>query len=184
MRILLGTSAGLLLCTPLFFLGGRGGGGAIETPPHHSHDPGHDSGGTEVCATGCAALPALDRDLSADEFERLLAAYAVQPMSGESAALEALLFHGAAAGALLDTLGGELDAEREAFLRRELTRTHARLDVRITDETGVVRLHLGDTLIPLGEKQHLHPHDTNNLQTPEVSGTVHRVGLKHLWARL
>lgn len=182
MRILLGTSVGLLLSTPLLFLGGDGGG-AIETPPHLSHGLG-GPGGEEVCATGCSAVPALDKNLSADEFERLLAAFATQPMSGESGALEALLFHGPSALALLDNLGGELDAEREAFLRGELARTRASLDVRIIDETGAERLHLGETSIPLGEKQHLHPHETNDLQPPEVSGTVHRVGLEHLWARL
>jgi len=105
-------------------------------------------------------------------------------MSGASEALEALLFHGASTLSLLDNLGGDLDAEREAFLRTELAHTRAILDVRIVDEFGTERLHLGETSIPLGEKQHLHPHETTSLQPPEVSGTVHRVGLEHLWARL
>lgn len=180
MRVILGASAGLLLSTPLFFLNADAGG--ISTPPvPHPHDPGHP--GVEVCATGCSAVPALDKDLTEAKFRELIAAYRTQPMSAESEALEALLFHGEATRALLETARFELDEEREAFLRAELAITHARVDVRVIDVHGKERMHLGESRFPLGVKEHVHAHETSALQAPEVSGTVHRVGVKHLWAR-
>ena len=178
MRAFLGASAGLLLSTPLFFLNADPGNPTPGDP--HLHDPQKE---IEVCATGCSAVPALDKDLTEAKFRELIAAYATQPMSQESEALETLLFHGAATRALLDAEGFELDDEREAFLRRELAITHARVDVRVIDVHGEVRMHLGESRFPLGVKEHVHAHETSALQAPEVSGTVHRVGVKHLWAR-
>jgi len=182
MRVFLGASAGLLLSTPLFFLNAGTGGDSDELGGPHAQHP-HDPNGVEVCATGCSAVPGLDKDLTEAKFRELIAAYATQPMTEESEALEALLFHGAATRALLETATFELDAERADFLRRELAITHARVDVRVIDEHGRERMHLGETRFPLGEKQHVHAHETARLQSPEVSGTVHRVGVKHLWAR-
>ena len=70
------------------------------------------------------------------------------------------------------------------MLERELDRRHALLSVRLVDAAGKERLRLGPTRVPLGEKQHRLAEDTTDLQAPEVSGTVRRVGLHHLWTRL
>ena len=52
------------------------------------------------------------------------------------------------------------------------------------DERGVERLRLGNRRVPLGVKKHLLPADPGDLPPPEISGTVRRVGLHHLWTRL
>lgn len=147
-------------------------------------EPAAEPGPGGECATGCAAAPADTEALAPAEFRRLLAAFAAEPMSEESPALETLLFHGAESARLLAEEGpGLLDSRRLAFLERELGRTHVRLAVRVVDERGVERMRLGPRRLPWGEKQHLHPDRTTDLQPPELSGTVRRVGLHHLWTR-
>ena len=86
---------------------------------------------------------------------------------------------------MLARLGADgLDQQRLRFLRRELSRTQARLSVRIVDGEGVQRVRLGPVTMPLGIKQHLHADVCRRMQPPEISGTVYRVGQDHLWARL
>ncbi|MFT5052925.1 MAG: hypothetical protein ACI8QZ_004363 [Chlamydiales bacterium] len=140
----------------------------------------------EVCATGCAAASSGEGEMGAHEFERLLDTWAEHEGTDQGArALDTLLFHGARAMDLGARLGyGILDPERAGFLQRELGRGHALLSVRLVSPSGEERLHLGPTRIPLGEKQHLIATDTSDLQPPEVSGTLRRVGVDHLWARL
>ena len=77
-----------------------------------------------------------------------------------------------------------LDPLRHMLLEEELSRRTARLEVRFVNDADVERLRLEPTLVPLGVKQHLHPQHTLDLQPPEISGTVRRVGLRHLWTRL
>jgi hypothetical protein len=175
MRILICTGLGFLLALPHLLPGGgptavAGGGG--ET----------DRG--QVCATGCAVDSGEIGGLTAAEIEGLFEELGEGSLDGENLALETLLFHGAQIGEALDELDGVLDAESETFLRRELARQHARLDVRFVDENGSERLRLGARRIPLGEKQHLFPSRAQALTPPEISGTVRRVGLDHLWVRL
>ncbi len=147
---------------------GRGGGGAAP----------------EVCATGCAAVPAPAAELDADEFRALVARLAREPLAAGSVALETLLFHGARTRELVAELGlAGLDAERAAWLERELARTRALLRVRLVNDAGHERAVL-EARVPLDEKQHLFPELTHDLQPPEISGTVRRVGVDHLWARL
>ena len=174
MRILLGTGLSALLAAPMLW------------PVQETRRPGTTTPGqNDACATGCSAVPATIGSLDGPEIERLLSEFVGGPASEENQALETLLFHGAQVKDLWETLDrSALDAERGAFLRRELARTHARLDVRFVDDRGVERLRLGDQRVPLGIKEHLFPIDTQGFQPPEISGTVRRVGLKHLWARL
>ena len=58
----------------------------------------------------------------------------------ESAALESLLFFGSRSREFLSASGpGDLDSEREAFLLRELSRTHAWISLRVVDALAGVR---------------------------------------------
>jgi len=127
-----------------------------------------------------------DPDLSRADLERLLHTWSADPDGDEGRlALDTILFHGPRARALAWQAGfGALAPDRARFLARELERDHARLALRLVDDAGAVRLHLPPTRVPLGEKQHIVVHDAGGLQPPEVSGTVKRVGLSHLWVRL
>ena len=177
MRITLATTLGLLLATPLLFQ-------RAPAPGTHALPAASPSGG-DVCAVGCAAAPASQLLLSEAEYLDLALRYADEPLEPGSSALEALLFHGADTLGWLDSLGSAgLDEEREAFLRRELERTHVRLSVRVVGSGGIVRVRLDDALAPLGVKQHMTATRVLDLRTPEISGTVRRVGLNHLWTRL
>ena len=175
MRTLLFTSA--LASIALAFL-------ATERSTDHggAHGASTTPGG-DVCATGCAALPRSADELSEPELEQALSAFAEAPC-GPSGALETLLFYGAQTRRWLDDGRRALPSGHEAHLRTELARTHATLDVRVVDELGVERLRLGERRVPLGVKQHLAVARTRDLQPPEVSGTVRRVGVDRLWARL
>jgi hypothetical protein len=134
---------------------------------------------------GCAAAEVASSKPTEEQFESLLAQFATEPMSEQSHALEALLFHGLATQGYLDGQSAVgLDPQRLSFLRRELRRTHALVAVRVIDQAGVLRAGLEPTSIPFGVKQHLHARDTSELQPPEISLTVKRVGLHHLWTRV
>lgn len=144
-----------------------------------------DEEGQGSCVGSCSAVKDDHPDLPTHRYHELIAQFAKQPLSEKSKALETLLFHHARAQTLLADHGAPgLDEKRRALLARELKRTHAWLEARLIDEHGVVRVHLKPTRVPLGIKQHLWPKDVVAIQPTEVSGTVKRVGLYHLWTRL
>lgn len=144
---------------------------------------GH-SGSGDVCATGCAAEPQGGDGLGITQLEGWLRRYAAAPVEHPGVALETLLFYASEVRELAALQGlGELDEEHKRFLLREISRSEAILEVRFVDALGRERLRLDPTEVPLGVKQHLFPR-TEDLQVPEVSGTIKRVGLGHLWARL
>lgn len=137
------------------------------------------------CVGSCSVALDEHPDLSSTAYHDLLKRFGEQPGSGKSEALETLLFHHARTNELLLQHGtAELDPKRAALLTREAGRTHAWLDVRVIDQRGSERIRLKPTRVPLGIKQHLWPEDRVALQPVEVSGTVKRVGLDHLWTRL
>ncbi len=137
------------------------------------------------CGAGCAAVPEDTDRLAPAEIEELLEKYSRERIDAASPTLETLLFHAEEVREYLaysdDTA---LDAERGAFLDHELARTHATIELRVVDAEGVERMRLTPHDVPLGEKQHLHADETECFQPPEVSFTVRRVGLAHLWTRL
>ena len=136
------------------------------------------------CVGSCSAVSDGPSAVGAAKLRGWLQEFRGQPMSGESQALEALLFHREAARAELESAEAlALDPKRRALLERELTRDAAFLEVRVRDTSGRVRLRLAKTRVALDEKQHLAL--SNDLaQHVEYSGTVKRVGLDHLWVRL
>jgi len=117
-------------------------------------------------------------------FRQLLAQFAREPIDETSRAFETLLYYGPQAKKLLDSEGtAPLDPVRASVLRGELSRTHARIAIRVLDEHGAVRTSLPPTRVPL-DRRHVFVMETNNVQPLETSGTVKRVGLHHLWNRL
>jgi hypothetical protein len=148
--------------------------------------------GKQTCASGCASDQHPTPPLLKEEFQRLMALYAHEPMSDQSEGLETLLYYGRQSLLYLDQLGpGPLDKQREEFLRRELyvsptkiDRLHVLVELRVVDEFGVVRVWNKPAPVPL-DKRFGFEFTTNDYQRIEEStGTVKRVGLYHLWQRI
>lgn len=148
------------------------------------NDPAAHSGEFE-CAGGCETAPSMVEDgLTQEVFFALLDAVAQEPLGMASLSLETLLFHGDTTAIYLDQLGtGPLSGEQADFLRRELQRTQAKVSFRVIDDEGVIHASLTPTVVPLGEKQHVHLHTEGALGDVEAGGTVRRVGLHHVWSR-
>jgi hypothetical protein len=163
---------------------------SIPDPQHnaadHSNDgilPGPDAGGG--CQTGCSISSHPIEPLTATEYMHFVERFANGVGDERDSALETLLFHGEQSRRFMDKLGvSGLDEEQSKFLRRELSRTHARMWLRLVDENGIVRAKIDGARMPIGKKEHVAITQTDNLQPPEASGTVHRTGLHHLWTRI
>lgn len=141
--------------------------------------------GEQICASGCALSRHPTPELKADKFSELMAAYATEPMSEESPALEELLFYGIQTkGFLLDSDHPKIDQQRLTFLKRELERDQVIAEFRIIDESGKVRVGLPPTSVSLDRRYVFEPLNTQDFQPPEASGTIKRVGLNHLWQRI
>lgn len=141
--------------------------------------------GDQVCASGCALSRHPTPKLEADKFHELIRAYAREPMSDKSEALEELLFYGPQSRGYLSKLPEEaLDPQRLAFLTRELKRNQVVIEFRILDDQNQVRVGLPPTTVRLDRRYVFEPLNTHDFQPPEASGTVKRVGLNHLWQRI
>jgi hypothetical protein len=138
----------------------------------------------ERCAGGCSVAGPPTAELSATEIARYLGKVANQPLGEASLELETLLFHAGVVIPYIHDKGLEsLKPEQSRFLKRELSRTHAHIRLRVVDAEGKERMSF-DRRVAIGEKQHLHPKEAQGFATPEISFTIHRVGLQHLWSRL
>lgn len=144
-----------------------------------SEAPAVEEGGS--CLKGCAVDPVPPP--SADEIASLLEKVGVAAVGEASDAIEILLFHAEAVRSYVETKGTGLDPERDRHFRRELSRKHALVAMRIIDENGVVRARLDETRVPLGIKRHLKFDHYVRMQPLETNGTVVRVGLGHIWTR-
>ena len=141
--------------------------------------------GDQICASGCALSRHPTPELLEEKFSELITAYAKEPMSQDSPALEELLFYGIQSkGFLLDFDESKLDPQRLAFLKRELDRDEVIAEFRIIDNDGKVRVGLPPTSVNLDRRYVFEPLNTQNFQPPEASGTIKRVGLNHLWQRI
>lgn len=150
----------------------------------HDNNAFFEAHGHEVCASGCAASHHPTDELTSEHFQKLLEQYASQPMSGDSPALEELLYFGPQAKKFIEQEGfGPIDSQRATLLWDELKVTHAKISIRVVDEAGAIRTWLEPTLVPF-DRRHVFKMETNNLQPLVTSGTVKRVGLEHLWVRL
>ena len=138
-----------------------------------------------ACQAGCSIGNHPITPLTGEEYQGLLGELSNGTTEEQAAALEMLLFHGARSRELIADVGlGSLDPERAELLRRELSRTHARVWLRLVDEHGITRVSIDGARFPLGIKEHVHATVTHDLPPPEISGTVHRTGLHHLWTRI
>jgi hypothetical protein len=136
------------------------------------------------CAAGCSAAEAPTNELGAKEVARCLREIAKQPVGEASLELETLLFHAGQVIPYLQTFGQEpLESEHSHFLKRELARSHAHIQLRVVDSNGRERMTF-DRHVPIGVKQHLHSEEAEGFAPPEVGFTIQRVGLHHLWTRL
>jgi hypothetical protein len=145
--------------------------------------------GKKICASGCAQDQHPTPPLPKAEFEKLMAQFAKEPMSEDSKALQSLLFYGRQSLRYLDQLGDQqldtlLDAERAAFLRKQLECTHVYVELRMVDEHGVVRLWNKPARVPLDIRYGFDYQTTDYQEIEESTGTVKRVGLNHLWQRI
>ncbi|MCZ6602546.1 MAG: hypothetical protein O6952_06040 [Planctomycetota bacterium] len=157
--------------------------GSVPRPPGPADDQDVPSD-PQGCAAGCAAIAIPNPDLTHDEFEDLLVRLAREPLNEMSPALETLLFYGPKAARHLATHGAAaLDNARARFLEKELARQEIWVSMRVVDEKGTVRVSMAPTRIPLGERRHLRVEEATDLQPPEFTGTVRRVGLNHIWTR-
>ena len=178
-------AGGLLAWILVHGVRGEGGGEtfprdgvAAESPV----GPPHEDAPAE-CRGGCRTVRPQD-PLSPAEIRQLLGQVATQEVAAATPEVETLLFHGRQVLGYLEVHGGApLDEVRQRVLRDELARNHVTLALRVVDKTGRTRVALRDT-VPVGEKQHLHAQEVYDIHPPEVSFTVKRVGLHHLWMRI
>lgn len=165
----------------LFLFAQSDKGKKIEPPTKVIFEP-H---GENMCASGCAASRHPTPPLSDSRFEELIDSYALEPMTEDSKALEELLFFGSQTEFRLEELTSErLDKKRLEFLKSELKRSKVRMEFRIIDDEDTVRVALDPTEVPFDRRYVFEPLKTQNFQPPEASGTVKRVGLRHIWQRI
>jgi hypothetical protein len=140
--------------------------------------------GESLCASGCALSRHPTPTLEKAHFLKLLRDFADQPMSEDSPALEELLYFGPQTERMLKEQDNALDSERRRFLVKELAKELVRVEFRIVDESGKVRVSLPPTTVPFDRRFVFEPLLTDEFQPPEASGTVKRVGLNHIWQRI
>lgn len=151
-----------------------------------SHDAAasFEAHGEELCASGCAVSRHPTSILSQERFQYLLDGYASGAMDATNESLEELLFYGPQTRKLISSVGiGQLERLHARFLWEQLTFTHAKISIRVTDDQGVVRSWIDPTRVPF-DRRHVFQMDTNQVQSLVTSGTVKRVGLNHIWTRL
>lgn len=161
-----------------------------------------DQGPTDTSCRGCAVQPS--DPLTPAQLTELLQRFAASslPTPGQdydSISLDILLFHrdqlrqalgaGGAAPSATSATGPkfpELPAAHRRFLHRASAAQQVRLGLHIIDDQGRERARLVPRTVTLGEKSHLHfsAAERSDLEAFEVSGTIVRVGLYHLWSRL
>ena len=150
----------------------------------HDEDAIFEAHGEQQCASGCAVSRHPTTELSTTKFKRLIEQLALGKLDNSNQALEELIYFGTQTRKQIESDGvGELAKERAAFLWDQLTITHAKVSIRVKDETGAVRTWIEPTLVPF-DRRHVFDMKTNNVQPLVTSGTIKRVGLNHLWTRL
>ena len=137
------------------------------------------------CVAGCSIANHPIESLTESEYLDLVEKFANGTGPSGVDALETLLFHATDTRAFIEQSGTSgLAGEKKTLLERELAKTHVRLWLRLVDDDGVVRAKIDGERFPIGERTHLRVASTENLPAPEISGTVHRTGLHHLWTRM
>lgn len=150
---------------------------APEQPASRSAAP--RSAAPPACSSSCATASTSSPAATDREVRAWLAGYAKAPFRNAGPDLETLLFHATVVrDALWRGVGGALPDAHLQFLNRELAITSATVGLRVVEPDGTERTWLNRTGVPFDEKSHLHA------PSCEVSITLKRVGLHHIWARL
>ena len=145
--------------------------------------------GDEVCASGCALSRHPTGTLTTQRFNTLLNQFSAEPIDQSSKPLEELLFFGPQTEKLLNqkllnpASKTAMDSAHTNYLQRELKRTHAKISIRVIEQDGTLRCWLPPTRVPF-DRRHVFEMKTESLQPLVTSGTIKRVGLNHIWARL
>ena len=140
--------------------------------------------GDQICASGCAASRHPTKTLTQAHFEQLLVELTYEPLNQTNNALEELMYFGPQTRQMIETHGvGDLDSQRAEFLWDQLKYDRAEVSIRVLDDSGNVRTWIEPTTVPF-DRRHVFEMETNNVQPLVTSGTVKRVGLNHIWARL
>lgn len=151
-----------------------------------THDPTalFEPHGVQVCASGCAASRHPTKTLTREHFENLIVAYTYEPMDQTNNALEELVYFGSQTRKMIEFYGvGQLDTPRAKFLWDQLKYDKAKVSIRVLDQSGTIRTWIEPTVVPF-DRRHVFEMQTNDIQPLVTSGTVKRVGLNHIWARL
>jgi hypothetical protein len=150
-----------------------------------SVDSGVDAIEAADCRTSCSLGDATDEvHLTNEEVAFWMSEWNSEPIGVSTEALDTLLFYFPDTELALAQLEDiPLDVEHEAFLRTQLARDEVIVEMRLLDEEGEERGHMGPERIPLKTKQHLVFAGTGSLKHLETGGKVKRVGLGHLWSR-
>lgn len=142
-----------------------------------------------VHAGGCGETCSLDGNkgvlaLSEADFVALRDTWAQEPLGPATGALETMLFHHQASAQWLEILGpGPLSPAQARFLETELARNEYSMEMRLVDDAGQIRGHVGLDASPFDHKAHLYFDDTGSLGALLTSGRAKRVGLAHIWSR-
>jgi len=156
----------------------------LDVEPDRAGQP-VESKSPEACEAGCSISSHPVEPLLRAEYLDLVKTYANGDEGKRLSALETLLFHAPHTRQFMDVIGTPQLGDMEAsILRDELSKTHVRLWLRVVDQDGIVRARIDGARFPISQKTHLHMTDTRDLPTPEVSGTIYRTGLHHLWTRI
>ncbi|MCB9895700.1 MAG: hypothetical protein H6839_14740 [Planctomycetes bacterium] len=166
-----------------WFLAARAEEPVTPTPKHAALIVDNTVGPEKPRCSSCGDARHPTPPLLKTEFDQLIAQYATDPID-DSASLDTLCYYGVQTRDMLKEFGaGALDEDHAAFLRRELSRTYVYLSVRITDDDGVVRVSFDHRKVNIDERNHHAVDAVNNVIPPEISGTMKRVGLYHIWSR-
>lgn len=137
------------------------------------------------CKTGCAVADHGQGRLADDELVDWLQAYQDSDETLASVALETLLYHGAQVREFVrENAWASLDSKHRQKLQTELGRIYAVVELRLVNDEGELVSRMPPTEVLVGEKTHLHVPSFLGVPSFEISGTVKRVGVAHLWARL
>lgn len=156
----------------------------FEVPEGSGPEPVATKGEEEDCTTSCSLknhpIPPFDEL----DFEMAMDAYAKAAPDADSEGLETLLFHGPRTKYFLGKFGHrELSDAHKANLARELSRSEAKVSLRLVDEQDQsIRAVYGPSPVPIGQKQHLATVG-DGLLAMEFNGTVMRTGVNYLWSR-
>lgn len=151
-------------------------------PPQQAHLAGETAEDTAPACIGCGDARHPTPRLTQIEYKRLMAAYGSE--DGEDAALDSLCYYGPQAAYMLETAGDcGVDTKKIERLKAELARDHVYFSVRVVDENNVERLTLSRSYTPFDANVHHHLSQIVNTPPCEISGTIKRIGLYHIWAR-